>query len=375
MIVSINNVAFQNTIFFVLSACLLLVFLRNRKDSSALSVDSTNELKGLAILSIILAHISFCLVSDYLFLWPLSNWAGVGVDLFFFLSGFGLTISAFKKDLSIKQFYLKRLSKVIIPVWVFLFIFLILDKLVLGISYQSNVILKSFLGFFSTADIYKDINSPLWFITPLLFYYLLFPIFFKRKFAEISALVLLLVAYLFLKLDLPISSRVRELYSLHYIGFPFGVFFASLFWRIKSWGKFLLVKKWFIEKKIISLVSKYILLFLLGVLVYLLYQHVGSFKDELKEQWISLTILLLIIFIFILKPVENRFFVWFGVYSFEIYLLHWVIMYRYDFVYRFLPAGVATFVYLILFLIMAYLISKINNLKIWKLWKKEVPTK
>jgi peptidoglycan/LPS O-acetylase OafA/YrhL len=368
MIVQIVNFATQNLIFFALLGALLFLTIRTRKDNSPMSLDTTNELKGFAILSIILAHIAYCLVNDNLFLWPLSNWAGVGVDVFFFLSGFGLMMSGLKKDLSIGKFYLKRLSKVIVPVWIFLVVFLILDKIALGISYPTGVMAKSFLGFFGTADIYKDINSPLWFITPLLFYYILFPIFFSKKYPEVSAVLLLCLGFLLLRFDLPVSERVKELWTLHNIGFPLGVFFAGILNRFNNWTLVKEAKNKYLNKKVLVNILRYVVLILLGLICWHFFKQIGTGTTKLNEQLISLSILVLVVFIFILKPVESRFFVWFGKFSFEIYLLHWIIMYRYDFVYRFLPAGVATFVYLFIFLGLGYLFGKIKDLKmpVWK---------
>jgi len=39
-----------------------------------------------------------------------------------------------------------------------------------------------------------------------------------------------------------------------------------------------------------------------------------------------------------------------GTYSYEMYLLHWPLLSRYDFLYRTLPASLATFAYLALFI-------------------------
>ena len=39
-----------------------------------------------------------------------------------------------------------------------------------------------------------------------------------------------------------------------------------------------------------------------------------------------------------------------GIYSYEIYLLHWPLMYRFDFVYKILPPALATCLYLFIFI-------------------------
>ena len=84
----------QTLVLSLLLLVILLVTTKKRQENSAFSISATTEMKGLAILSIIFAHIAFGVAPDNRFLWPLSTWAGAGVNIFFFLSGFGLTVSA-----------------------------------------------------------------------------------------------------------------------------------------------------------------------------------------------------------------------------------------------------------------------------------------
>jgi len=324
-----------------------------------MSIGSTTELKGLAILAVILAHVGFCLVTDWHFLMPLSSWAGVGVDLFLFLSAFGLTLSAIKKDLSILQFYLKRLSKVIMPIWIILVLLLILDKVFLGISYPLKLTIQNFLGWFPEADIFQNINSPLWFITPLVFYYLVFPIIFIKKIPEISAILIYVICLYVLKMDLPVSDRVTELWTLHYLAFPLGIIFASTIVRLKKYSPQIIVIKNRI-RPIYLLILKYFLLILMALFWWFLLKNING-DTLMQAQLISLSSLLITVFFFIMKPVQSQFLVWLGVYSFEIYLLHWPLMYRYDFVFKFLPASVAMLAYLGLFILVGIGVGRIKK--------------
>ena len=364
MIIEISNLQTQNLIFFLLFFVVVLLTFRKKKDNSIFPAELTNELKGLAILSIIFAHVTYGLVSDNHFLWPLGNIAGVGVDLFLFLSGFGLTLSTIKKPLSPWQFYLKRLSKVLLPVWIFLIIFLILDKFALNLTYPINTTIKNFLGFFARADLYNDINSPLWFITPLIFYYLLFPIIFKRKYPEITAIIFFLITYFLIKYDalevylnIKTDLGVKSLWALHYLAFPVGIIFASFLNRLKNNQQFNNLTIKIRNQKILFYILYSIFLILLLGTWYFFYQHSGVGQDKTKEQIISNLIMLITVFIFMLKPFENKFLIWSGIFSFEIYLLHWPIMYRYDFLFKFLPAGVAMFLYLLVFIGIGWVIK------------------
>ena len=101
MIILIPDPTQQTIIFAILLAIALIATNKKRQEKAVFSILATTEMKGLAILSTILAHVGFGLASNDQFLQPLSSWGGVGVNIFFFLSGFGLTISALKKSLTI----------------------------------------------------------------------------------------------------------------------------------------------------------------------------------------------------------------------------------------------------------------------------------
>ena len=127
MIISIINPIQATYIFIAIFSVAILFSLRSKKNHDFFPIETTNELKGLAILLVIFGHIGYFLVDDHSFLFPLSTIAGVGVDIFLFLSGYGLVVSALKKTLTIFQFYKTRLIKLLIPLWITLGTFFLLD--------------------------------------------------------------------------------------------------------------------------------------------------------------------------------------------------------------------------------------------------------
>ena len=141
MPITITNVSIST--FIVISTLILslLLSLRKTKHTELFTTSVTEELKGIGILSVVFAHISYILVNDSHFLYPLSIAGGVGVDLFLLMSGFGLTVSMLKKKLSISEFYRRRLTKVFIPFWLVLIILFIVDDEVLHITYSLKYIL------------------------------------------------------------------------------------------------------------------------------------------------------------------------------------------------------------------------------------------
>lgn len=353
--------AITQTVLFIALICVILLFsIRRKKDPAILPISLTNEMKGLAILGIIFAHIGYYLSTDTLFLFPLSVSAGMGVNLFLFLSGYGLTLSELRHPLNPVQFYFRRLKRIYLPMWLVISLFLLLDFFILGKSYQVSTVIGHYLGFFPKADLFQNLDSPLWYFTLILFYYLVFPLLFWKRLFFISPILIYLLSFFLLKLPLPIDPGVFSLYQLHLIAFPLGVAFGLLV-SGKS-GQYLqkilsplkkIQSTSFIPKVLVQIILLIPLLLIFGYTSL----HSGVGQGSAIEQRTSLLTMTALIAVFALKRVRFALLELFGVYSYEIYLLHWPIVYRYDFLYKFLPAGVATILYLGIFLGLGYLLK------------------
>lgn len=351
----------QTLIFSALMIGALLLGVRWRDKTKVFPVSLTQEMKGLAMILIVLSHIGYFLFSNHQFLYPWSIMAGVGVDLFLFLSGFGLVMASQKKDLSVWQFYKKRLLRLFVPLWIILAVLLVADKSILNISYNWQVIVKSFFGLFQTADIYRDINSPLWYFSLILLYYLTFPFVFKKKSPALSALLWFLLGYYLTDIDWQFFADVNRLHILHVGAFPLGVWLAG--WSVSPpvYLKMIIEKSKTFLKKIPQFVWSVLQLIGLATSVYaVMYFAVNSGigGDRWFVQEISLVTVLAIVVVALLKPIRIKSLEWFGIYSYEIYLIHWPLMYRYDMVYKYVPAGVATFIYIVLLLGLGWVFKK-----------------
>jgi peptidoglycan/LPS O-acetylase OafA/YrhL len=373
---------------WIFSAILLIAFLISIKRKSELGffpVSLTQELKGFAILSIIFSHIGYFLVSDHRFLHPLSILAGVGVNLFLFLSGYGLVFAALRKKISTLGFYKRRLIKLFIPFWAALAVFLLLDFLLLKIGYSCNYIFRSFAGFFPSADLVKDINSPFWYFSLIFFYYLIFPILFMKKRPWLSAVFVYAIAYLIVREKFEIFKDVEKLYEVHILAFPLGMIIGWLFYERISFDRILprnfsaylsdpdrmilirnfisLLKSPNFLNHLIKNLKKPLYYALLAVMLIIFAYtavHSGVGESTDKEQAISLITMSALVIIFIMKKFEVRLLYFFGFYSYEIYLLHWPIMSRYDFLFKYFPAWLAAALYLILFLGLGWTLKKIS---------------
>ena len=366
VIENIGNPVVESYIFFIIFVVAILVYIRGKiKEDVGFPLSLTNELKGWATIFVVTSHIGYFLFANHQFLYPLSNIAGVGVDLFLFLSGFGLVSSAYRKPLSIAQFYKKRLSKIFISLWLVLIGFLLLDKFLLNITYPWPKIIESFLGIFRTADIFNDINSPLWYLTFIFGYYLTFPLIFMPKRPLVSALLWFLLGYGITKVDPSLFSGVMHLYAWHIIAFPLGVWFAGWMNNLPVWLKKLFDRTravWLRLPVWLRWVFRFILLIAAAGAICFWTINPGVGNNKWVLQFISLATVLAIILVAWLKPFRFRLMEYIGVYSYEIYLLHWPLLYRYDFIFNRLPAGVATAVTFLWLLAVSIAFNWVANL-------------
>lgn len=369
MLLSVSSPVLQTQIFAGLLFVALLLSLRRETDKVTLSPELTSELKGFALLAVVLSHIGYFLVDDHRFLYPLSVSAGVGVNLFLFLSGYGLTYSMMHKSSTILEFYKKRVTRIFLPLWITLAALYVIDRVFLHLSYPLLEMVQSFFGFFPVASLYYNVNSPLWYITLTLFFYLIFPLLFSKKRPVLSAFFIGAVAFIVSRLTLDVDSGVQGAYQMHLFAFPLGVFFAALFF-----SKIRLVdiisqkiQAFFSEKTWISYVIRAVFL----IALFWIFAHFSIEGDIGKGVWIeqrtSLLTMFSVILLFLLKPFKTNALNLLGIYSYEIYLIHWPMLYRYDFLYANLPAGIATFAHLLLFLLIGYGFQRLTQVVLKKI--------
>lgn len=355
MTVLINNAVLANNIFYAILIITLLISLRPRRDNEFFPVSVSRELKGLAVLTIVFVHVAYALVSDNRFLLPLSNMSGLGVDLFLFLSGYGLMMSTLRRQSSVWQFYKYRLLKLYSPFWLTIAAFFFLDIVFLKITYSWTYIAQSFLGFFNHADLYSDINSPLWYFTLIIFYYLLFPWLLVKKKPWISAFLIYAASFIIISLQPPFLNNVLHLYRLHLIAFPLGMFLASAVSET-ALTKISLKLQTLRSKKIPIAYGALLVLFLVTFVYSIMHSGVG--ETPMIEQLTSIASMLLLCGFFILKRFEIKTLYILGLFSYEIYLLHWPIMYRYDFLFKYMPVWLALPLYFLIFIGLGWLMQK-----------------
>lgn len=313
-IIEVTDPGFQTIIFGIILIGAIILSGRPSREQTFFSKDVTNEVKGLAILMIVISHIGYFLVSNNKFLYPFSILPGVGVNLFLILSGFGLTMSQLQKPLNPLRFYQKRLLKLFVPIWIVIPILLGLDYLLLHRSYPIQEIWQALVGFFPRADVGINLDSPLWYLTLIIFYYLLYPWVFIKRAPLVSAGILLAASIGMLSLNLPIDKDVVKLYTVHNWTFPLGMVLAILVGKYRiNFNRFLRIL---------------VIILCLGVWGYTaIYSGVG---DTRFEQTISIITSLAILLVFGFWKISVKLLAICGIYSYEIYLIHWPILSRYN---------------------------------------------
>lgn len=150
------------------------------------------------------------------------HWMGLsGVDIFFFISGMGLTYSIGKRKLS--DFYFQRLKRVLFPFVIVAIIRALYEKWTF-MQFLGNVTGYNFFA--------KDVYSLLWFVPAIVILYLLFPFYYKL-FQKSSNKVIFTINVIMIWLILLVvfEKHIRQDLSTYFNripGFIMGVLFGWL---------------------------------------------------------------------------------------------------------------------------------------------------
>ncbi len=145
------------------------------------------------------------------------------------------------------------------------------------------------------------------------------------------------------------------MYKVHFLAFPIGMIFAVILSN---------------PQKILSLLSlskplhtffKTALILLLSWVISYTAIHSGIGESLKVEHYTSLITTIAVIFWCLLLPIKSEFLMLMGIYSYEIYLIHWPIISRHDFLYKNLPPFLATLVYLLFFLGVSMIANKLGK--------------
>lgn len=333
----------------LLAVFLIIAVLTSQKaNTTFLDRTQTDQLKGIAILIVVLGHL-WVHVSSVRAIPVFGDYA---VSLFLILSGFGLSVSQATKTISI-NFILRRFRKVIIPYWLITLIILVADFLLLNKSYSITDVLTTFAGINLNKNL-KHIDYTRWYITLILIYYIVYFLF-NRYFNKANAL-LSIFAFSLVFCILSVT-KIFQIGAIDQImAFPIGCLVA--FYYESIWV--------FLNKRRVELYAS--LLFLLTSLVFLF----PSYPSELifKALFILIksvnsllfcTLLILLVGRIGKFGYMSRFLSFCGVISYEVYLIHGPILIKYNPIIKLFSPDfivVSFTIFLSLVLIASYCIHK-----------------
>lgn len=307
-----------------------------------LRIGYCDQLKGLAILLVIFGHLNgkgFLDIKDARYL------GAVGVDIFLFLSGFGLTKSYMKKGIN-NSFLIRRIKKVMVPYWIITLIFIFIDEKFKGARYITKDIVLTFIGFNVTTD------PTMWFISYILICYTCFFIFFRIRSKNITKFILMCVAMAI------ITFKIYKLsygdasfeYYLHCLAFPIGCFISLYSTKLA---------KFFTKKQLLTL------FILLGLICPILYVHYLPTIQFSTKFYIFINISLMTFFISLVMiwsyfNLKSKLLIRIGKLSFYLYLFEAVFLLKYP-ILDFENKTFSLIIYLIVILILSNILDKTIN--------------
>lgn len=195
--------------------------------TDGLAKANTETLKGLAILIIVLHHLTQGL-NDPAYMQPFLGLDYLGIAMFFFFSGYGLSISGMRRGSYLQGFFSRRISRVWIPYLLANILAVGIAVLGYGMPYDAGEIAVYVLGI-------RFIDGVAWFINAVTFFYLLFYVCFRWLSVRKAIAALFIGALLYAVILHWFHFGANWINSA--LAFPMGVWVAHDKERIFHWAR------------------------------------------------------------------------------------------------------------------------------------------
>jgi len=315
--VFINNPEYVNTIIILFCIFCALISIKKRKQYSSFDRVTTGQLRGIAILMVVVGHL-WGHVSQTA---PSLVLSRDGVGIFLLLSGFGITRSLMVNNIGFAEFICKRINKVMIPYWVTTLLILFFDYFLLNESHKLSHILISLLGI-NVYGIMHHFDYVRWYITFLLFWYFIVFISYSCLRNFIVPFLLLVVGGVVFILD----YYLLDFGWYHFYAFPVGCFIGGYYKLVKN-----IINKLGMWCNPLVLLLIVLSLYYKIVLVDIIIDYSPSIVLECLADSVSVILSLSILILFnSFNKYYSRFLMFFGKYSYEIFLLHGVFLIKYN---------------------------------------------
>lgn len=313
-----TNVHWTNFLVIAVVFIACAFTLRKGGNTQLLDKNQTDQLKGIAILLVIIGHFWIHVSTE-----RCNLIFDESVALFFLLSGFGLTASKGSRGIGFRRYVVQRIKRVMAPYWVATAIILFLDFLILNRVYPIGDILLTTLGINVTPST-KHLDYARWYITLLLFWYAVFPviIYFLRVkrgllYVAIFSTATILVDYYIVHFDW---------YQI--LAFPFGCILGIYYETAKR--LFINHARYWFYLSILSLVFLCAYKITLDPYVITLFPSlVVRFVDEIESILFSGAFILIVASIGY-RGYYSRLLLFAGSISYELFLLHGIFLIKYN---------------------------------------------
>lgn len=291
-------------LLLLISIALLFVYrvsFRKKQSEDLLSRETTNVLKGHAIILIMIHHMVLRMTAPGILL-PFRITGYLGVTLFFFMSGFGLVCASNGREkIYAKGFMLKRICKIYFPALFAQLIYL----LVLTAFFDQHDTPHGFL--ISLFGLYPADTSQ-WYIIAAFFWYLVFWVSLK-SFGINKKSVFFMFGMAFLYLIVCILLNLTKNWMDTCLCFPLGVAFG------------------FYRKEITKYVNSRFYLLPLSFIIFAVTVFFSFGRETYSALFLRIisTIALIVLTLTILRYVDvsgNKFIAYIGTISLECYLVH-----------------------------------------------------
>ncbi len=294
------------------------------KENILLCRSHTEQLKGIAIFFVVLGHLWVHVTQTE----PHIILSGDSVAIFLLLSGFGLTLSSKNRNTSFKEFFLKRMKRIMVPYWMITILILILDYLILGRSLKADSLLMTIIGINTRVEL-RHLDYARWFVTFILLWYLLFYLFFIKYKYKYSSILLITISFIFI----PFNYYFFNLSWYQAFSFPVGCLVA-----IHYNSLLVFYKK---NHNLLIIISNAIVLYILLFKILMSYNSINqtilylvpNIILEYYSEWNSLILAFSIIILtgcLIERRFRSKTLLLLGKYSYEIFLLHGAFLIKYD---------------------------------------------
>lgn len=272
-------------------------------NESYMTLEQTKILRGIFAMVILFDHIAQHTSDGILFkFFMYMGYLSVGI--FFFLSGYGLTVSYIHKgEIYLSTFFKKRINKLIIPYFVVTVIYIIGRNAI-----YDNITIEYLMGIMKQGSL---IVSYSWYVVSLFYYYLMF--YFACKIAKKKYLLIVIIMLISMIIYVMSCQRLGwgEWWYNSCLCLLIGILWAIYETAIDKWIR----DRWLVKTTVVFLMFLLLFLTSLGKILPL---YVPKYCVELL---CSVCFVYMILMIIQKCKLESYLFTFLGDISYEIYML------------------------------------------------------